>query len=158
VTALESFEYIYALVGRKNRIIILALATIGAKAMPINKLELAERENAGAAVIEIIGELTIASSTERVLNAVRKNLEAGRRLILINLAGCRRLDSSGIGELVTSLVTSARHDANLHLTNVPQQIRGLLKMTNVHKAFQIFDTEEAALAASASSAGDTQPA
>jgi hypothetical protein len=31
---------------------------------------------------------------------------------------------------------------------VPQQIRGLLKMTNVHKAFQIFDTEEAALAAS----------
>jgi anti-anti-sigma regulatory factor len=67
------------------------------------------------------------------------------------MAQCRRVDSSGIGELVTSLVTSARHDANLHLTNVPQQIRGLLKMTNVHKAFQIFDTEEAALAASSSS-------
>ena len=125
--------------------------------MSTNKLELKERENAGAAVIELIGELTIASSTERVLNTVRKNLEAGRRLILINMAGCRRVDSSGIGELVTSLVTSARHDANLHLTNVPQQIRGLLKMTNVHKAFQIFDTEEAALAAS-SSAGGTQPA
>lgn len=124
--------------------------------MPINKLELKERENGSAAVIEIIGELTVASSTERVLDMVRKNLEAGRRLILINMAGCRRLDSSGIGELVTSLVTSARHDANLHLTNVPQQIRGLLKMTNVHKAFQIFDTEEAALAAS--SAGGTQPA
>lgn len=125
--------------------------------MTINKLELNERENGSAVVIEIIGELTVASSTERVLDKVRKNLEAGRRLILINLAGCRRLDSSGIGELVTSLVTSARHDANLHLTNVPQQIRGLLKMTNVHKAFQIFDTEEAALSAS-SSAGDTQPA
>jgi anti-sigma B factor antagonist len=124
--------------------------------MPINKLELNERENGSAAVIEIIGELTVASSTERVLDKVRKNLEAGRRLILINMAGCRRLDSSGIGELVTSLVTSARHDANLHLTNVPQQIRGLLKMTNVHKAFQIFDTEEAAL--SASSAGGAQPA
>ena len=118
--------------------------------MTTNKLELAERENGSAVVIEIIGELTVASSTERVLDKIRKNLEAGRRLILINLAQCRRLDSSGIGELVTSLVTSARHDANLHLTNVPQQIRGLLKMTNVHKAFQIFDTEEAALAASAS--------
>jgi anti-anti-sigma regulatory factor len=69
------------------------------------------------------------------------------------MAQCRRVDSSGIGELVTSLVTSARHDAHLHLTNVPQQIRGLLKMTNVHKAFQIFDTEEAALAASTSEAG-----
>jgi anti-sigma B factor antagonist len=125
--------------------------------MSTNKLELAERENGSAAVIEIIGELTVASSTERVLDKVRKNLEAGRRLILINLAQCRRLDSSGIGELVTSLVTSARQDAHLHLTNVPQQIRGLLKMTNVHKAFQIFDTEEAALAASGA-AGGSQPA
>jgi anti-sigma B factor antagonist len=123
--------------------------------MSINKLELAERENGGAAVIDIIGELTVAGSTERVLDIVRKNLEAGRRLILINLAQCRRVDSSGIGELVTSLVTSTRHDANLHLTNVPQQIRGLLKMTNVYKAFQIFDTEEAAIASSASG---TQPA
>jgi anti-sigma B factor antagonist len=117
--------------------------------MATNKLELAERENGSAVVIEIIGELTVASSTERVLDKIRKNLEAGRRLILINMSQCRRVDSSGIGELVTSLVTSARHDANLHLTNVPPQIRGLLKMTNVHKAFQIFDTEEAALAASA---------
>jgi anti-sigma B factor antagonist len=129
------------------------------KLMTINKLELVERENGQAAVIEIIGELTVASSTERVLDKVRKNLEAGRRLILINMAKCRRLDSSGIGELVTALVTSARHDAHLHLTNVPQQIRGLLKMTNVHKAFQIFDTEEAALAASSSaSAPGSQPA
>ncbi|MBA3804303.1 MAG: STAS domain-containing protein [Acidobacteria bacterium] len=118
--------------------------------MSTNKLEIAEHENGSAVVIEIIGELTVASSTERVLDKIRKNLEAGRRLILINMAQCRRLDSSGIGELVTSLVTAARHDANLHLTNVPQQIRGLLKMTNVHKAFQIFDTEEAAIAASAS--------
>jgi anti-sigma B factor antagonist len=122
--------------------------------MSTNKLELAERENGSAVVIEIIGELTVASSTERVLDKIRKNLEAGRRLILINMAQCRRVDSSGIGELVTSLVTSARQDAHLHLTNVPPQIRGLLKMTNVHKAFQIFDTEEAALAASASA---TQP-
>jgi anti-sigma B factor antagonist len=121
--------------------------------MSTNKLELAERENGSAAVIEIIGELTVASSTERVLEKVRKNLEAGRRLILVNMAKCRRVDSSGIGELVTSLVTSARHDAHLHLTNVPQQIRGLLKMTNVHKAFQIFDTEEAALAAATPEAG-----
>jgi anti-sigma B factor antagonist len=127
--------------------------------MSINKLELVERENGSAAVIEIIGELTVASSTERVLDKVRKNIEAGRRLILINMARCRRLDSSGIGELVTSLVTSAREDAHLHLTNVPQQIRGLLKMTNVHKAFQIFDTEEAALAASATTeGGGSQPA
>ena len=115
--------------------------------MPTKKLELVEREKGEAVVIEIIGELTAANSTERVLEMVRKNVEAGRRLLLVNLAQCRRVDSSGMGELVTCLVSAARHDAVLRLTNVPQPIRGLMKLTNVHKAFEIFDTEEEAMQA-----------
>ena len=115
--------------------------------MPTKKLELVEHDKGGAVVIEIIGELTAANSTERVLEMVRKNVEAGRRLILVNLAQCRRVDSSGMGELVTCLVSAARHDAALRLTNVPQPIRGIMKLTNVHKAFEIFDTEEEAMQA-----------
>ena len=109
------------------------------------RLELPERERDGAVVIEIIGELTAASGTERLLEIVRKNVAAGRRLLLVNLAQCRRVDSSGLGELVTCLVTAARQDATLRLTNVPQHIRGVMKLTNVHKAFEIFDTEEEAM-------------
>ena len=109
------------------------------------KLEIVEREKDGAVVIEIIGDLTAANSTERVLEMVRKNIEAGRRLLLVNLAQCRRVDSSGMGELVTCLVSAARHDAVLRLTNVPQPICGVMKITNVHKAFEIFDTEEEAM-------------
>jgi anti-anti-sigma factor len=112
--------------------------------MPDNRLELAEREVKEAVVIDIIGELSVGSGTERVLEVVRKNVNAGRRLILVNMSRCTRVDSSGLGELVTCLVTAARHDANLHLVGVPQQIRGLMKMTNVHKAFEIFETEEEA--------------
>ena len=109
------------------------------------KLEIVEREKEGAVVIEIIGDLTAANGSERVLELVRKSVEAGRRLLLVNLAGCRRVDSSGMGELVTCLVSAARHDAVLRLTNVPQPIRGIMKLTNVHKAFEIFETEEEAM-------------
>ena len=114
--------------------------------MSARKLELVERERDGAAVvIEVIGELTAPNHTERLLEMVRKNVEAGRRLLLVNLAQCRRVDSSGMGELVTCLVSAARHDAVLRLTNVPQPIRGIMKLTNVLKAFEIFDTEEEAM-------------
>jgi anti-sigma B factor antagonist len=112
--------------------------------MAVKKLELVERERDGAVVIEIIGELTAANSTERLLDMVRKLVAAGRRLLLINMAQCRRVDSSGLGELVTCLVSAARHDATLRLTNVPQPIRGVMKLTNVHKAFEVFETEEEA--------------
>jgi anti-sigma B factor antagonist len=113
--------------------------------MSTKRLELVEREREGAVVIEIIGELTAANSTDRVLETVRKNVAAGRRLLLVNLAQCQRVDSSGMGELVTCLVTAARQDTTLQLTNVPQHICGIMKLTNIHKAFEIFDTEEEAL-------------
>jgi anti-sigma B factor antagonist len=113
--------------------------------MTMKKLELKERELDGALVIDVVGELTLGSGTENLLDVVRKTVAAGRRLLLVNLKECRRVDSSGIGELVTCLVTATRHDAVLRLTSIPQQIRSLMKMTNVLKAFEVFDTDEAAI-------------
>lgn len=113
--------------------------------MTINKLELGEREVKEAAVIDIIGELTVGSEKERLLDVVRKNIEAGRRLLVVNMSQCRRVDSAGIGELVACLVTAARHDATLRLSNVPPQIYGIMKITNVLKSFDVFETEQAAL-------------
>jgi anti-anti-sigma regulatory factor len=46
---------------------------------------------------------------------------------------------------VTCLVTATRHDATLSLASVPHSIRGLMKMTNLLKAFEIYETEEEAM-------------
>jgi anti-sigma B factor antagonist len=112
--------------------------------MSASKLELPLRELEGASVIDVVGELTVGNSPELLLEKVRKQIEAGRSLVLVNLSQCRRVDSAGLGELVTCLVTATRHDATFRLTNIPQPIRGLMKMTNLLKAFEIFETEEEA--------------
>ena len=113
--------------------------------MSSNRLELKEREIDGAVAIDVIGELTVGTGHDRLLDEVRKHIESGRKLLLINLSQCRRAESAGLGELVTCLVTATRHDAVLRLTNIPQPIRGLMKMTNLLKAFEVFETEEEAL-------------
>jgi anti-sigma B factor antagonist len=113
--------------------------------MPNGRLELAERELEGAIAIDVVGDLTVGGGHELLLEKVRKLLEAGRRLLIINLSQCRRADSAGLGELVTCLVTATRHDAVLRLAAVPQPIRGLMKMTNLLKAFEVFETEAEAL-------------
>ncbi len=113
--------------------------------MAINKLELGERETEAASIIDIKGELTVGSDKESLLEMVRKKIGAGRRLLVINMKECRRVDSAGIGELVACLVTSARHDATLRLSNIPSQIYGIMKITNVLKSFDVFETEQAAL-------------
>ena len=112
--------------------------------MSNGKLVLAERELSGAIAIDVIGELTVGAGHELLLESVRKQIEAGRRLLIVNLSQCRRADSAGLGELVTCLVTATRHDATLRLAAVPQPIRGLMKMTNLLKAFEVFETDEEA--------------
>lgn len=127
--------------------------------MSNNKLELRERElESGAVAIDVIGELTVGGGHEVLLETVRKQLEAGRSLLVINLSECRRADSAGLGELVTCLVTAVRHDATLRLANIPQPVRGLMKMTNLLKAFEIFETEEEALKVRNSGTSSRQPA
>jgi anti-sigma B factor antagonist len=113
--------------------------------MSANRLEIKERDVEGAVAIDVIGELTVGGGHEILLEKVRKQLDDGRRLLVINLSQCRRADSAGLGELVTCLVTATRHDAVLRLASIPQPIRGLMKMTNLLKAFEVFETEEAAL-------------
>jgi len=119
--------------------------------MSMSKLELVERELQGATVIHVVGELSVGSGTDKLLEVVRRLVTAGRTLILVNMSQCRRVDSSGLGELVTCLVTATRHDAFLRLTTLPQQIRGVMKLTNVLKAFEVFDTDEQAATAPTSS-------
>ena len=117
--------------------------------MSNSKLELRERELPqlpGAVALDVIGELTTSGGHERLLETVRRQLLAGRRQLLVNLSQCRRADSAGLGELVTCLVTATRHGAALQLTNIPQPMRGLMKMANLLKAFEVFETEEEALA------------
>ena len=119
-----------------------------------NKLELKERglegtsaaRAAAAVAIDVIGDLTVGGGHEVLLEKVRRQLEAGNRLLVVNLSQCRRADSAGLGELVACLVTATRHDADLRLTNVPRPTRGLMKMTNLLKAFEVFETEEEAIA------------
>jgi anti-sigma B factor antagonist len=114
--------------------------------MPDSKLELKERDLGGTTIaIDVIGELTVRGGHEILFETVRKQLAAGRRLILVNLSQCRRADSAGLGELVTCLVTAVRHGAALRLASIPQPMRGLMKMTNLLKPFEIFESEEAAL-------------
>lgn len=115
----------------------------------MSKLELVERQITGAIVVDVVGELSVGSGTDKLLEAVRRLVTSGRTMILVNMSQCRRVDSSGLGELVTCLVTATRHDATFRLTSLPQQIRGVMKLTNVLKAFEVFDTDEQAASAPA---------
>jgi anti-sigma B factor antagonist len=66
--------------------------------------------------------------------------------ILLNLANVTRIDSTGIGMLVESVIVTAKEGGQLKLVNVPRLIHNILSTHRLLQAFDIYSTEAEALA------------
>ena len=82
--------------------------------------------------------------TERRLVA-RKLLDEGKKKILLNLGDVSYVDSSGIGELVSSYTTTNNNGGQLKLLNLTKKIQDLLLITKLLTVFQTFDNEQVAV-------------
>ena len=96
-------------------------------------------------VLEIKGKITIGRGDVQVREAVQGLLDNGVRKIIMDLAGVRYADSSGIGELVSCYTTITNRGGRLILTNLQPKVYGLLQLTALISVFQIMDSNEDAL-------------
>jgi len=63
----------------------------------------------------------------------------------LNLAGVGYIDSSGIGELVSSYTTIKNVEGQLKLLSLTQKLQDLLTITKLLTVFDVYDTEAEAL-------------
>jgi anti-sigma B factor antagonist len=55
------------------------------------------------------------------------------------------IDSSGVGELVSSYMTAKNRDAQLKLVNLPAKVQDVLTVTQLITVFDVYDTEDEAI-------------
>src|SRR4030042_2052178 len=104
------------------------------------------RQLGDVAILDIKGELGPGRVDEVTLHQrIKRELEAGRRRLLINFADVTFMDSSGVGELLASLVSTQKSGGKLKLEKIPSKIRILFKITWMDGLFEIFDDEDAAI-------------
>lgn len=97
-------------------------------------------------VLDCSGKITLGEGTMTVRNTVLDILKSGDRKIILNLADVNYIDSSGIGELVSTYTTVTSNNGQLKLLNLTKKINELLQMTKLLTVFQVYDNESAALA------------
>jgi anti-sigma B factor antagonist len=97
-------------------------------------------------ILDWSGKITLGEGTMSVRNAVRDILQSGGKKILLNLADVSYIDSSGIGELVSSYTTVTNNGGQLKLLNLTKKIHELLAITKLLTVFETFENEQAALA------------
>ena len=112
----------------------------------MSQLNLKERQEGDVAILDLSGKITIGEGSVQLREAVRGLLDGGRKKILLNLGDVAYVDSSGIGELVSSYTTTNNQGGQLKLLNLTKKIQDLLMITKLLTVFETFDNEQAALA------------
>jgi anti-sigma B factor antagonist len=96
-------------------------------------------------ILDCSGKITLGEGTMAVRNTVRDILKDNGKKIILNLADVNYIDSSGIGELVSTYTTVTNNGGQLKLLSLTKKIHELLQITKLLTVFQVFDSEEAAL-------------
>ena len=96
-------------------------------------------------VVDVVGDLDARSAGDLKLT-LNEKIEQGKVWVLINLLEVPYMDSAGLGVLVSGLKNTNRQNGDLRLWGLQPDVRNIFELTRLNKVFQIFDTEDAALA------------
>jgi anti-sigma B factor antagonist len=96
-------------------------------------------------LLDISGRITIGEGTVIIRETIRRLLDAGDRKFILNLADCDYIDSSGLGELVTTFTTVRNAGGELKLLNLTNRVQDLLQITKLLTVFESFESEAEAV-------------
>jgi anti-anti-sigma factor len=104
------------------------------------------RQQNGVTILDLNGRITLGEGSDQLRRAVREETANGSRNFLLDMADVTTIDSSGIGELVSSYTTTQREGGRVKLLKLPPKINTLLQITQLITIFDTYDDENEAVA------------
>ncbi len=109
------------------------------------ELDVRERQAGDVTILDLSGEVRIGDSSVALRDSIRNLADTGKTKLLLNLAGVKYIDSSGIGELIANYTTVTRQGGQLKLLNLTDRIQNLLVITKLLTVFDSYEDEGEAL-------------
>lgn len=105
-----------------------------------------ERRVEDVTVLDLKGRVRIGGGTVALHKSIRCLVEEGKTQILLDLARVTHIDSSGLGEIISSHVTLNDKGGAIKLMHLTESLRGLMTITKLLTVFDVYDDEPEALA------------
>jgi len=109
-------------------------------------LKIATREMDGVIVVSCNGRIVFGDEATALRDTLKKLLDSSRQ-ILLNLSGVSYIDSGGLGTLVGVYSSARAAGADIKLTGLGQKLRDVLQVTKLVTVFEVYDSEQQAIAA-----------
>jgi anti-sigma B factor antagonist len=104
------------------------------------------RQVADVIIVDLEGRLVLGVGDEILRDVVNELLAEDWKKILLNLREIRIMDSSGIGEVVSSWKLAKRFGASVKLLRPGPHIRRTLRLTQLLPLLEVYDDEDEAVA------------
>jgi len=109
------------------------------------ELDVKERQAGDVTILDMSGEVRIGEGAVALRDSIRNLADQGKKKVLLNLAGVKYMDSTGVGELIANYTTITRGGGQLKLLNLTDRIQNLLVITKLLTVFDSYENEAEAL-------------
>jgi anti-sigma B factor antagonist len=99
------------------------------------------REVSHVTIVDINGRITLGDETGLLRDTVRSLIAEGKKKIVLNLAHVDYIDSSGVGELVSSFTAVRNAGGELKLLGLTKKVHDVLHVTKLYTVFDIKNDE-----------------
>ena len=108
-------------------------------------VKLNTRQIGDVSVVAVAGRITLGEGSSALRDTLREMVSKGQKKVLLNLGEVSYIDSSGIGELVSSFTTVTNGGWQLKLLNLTKRVKDLLQITKLYTVFDVHDSEVTAI-------------
>lgn len=108
-------------------------------------METKERPVPNGIILELTGDLTFANR-EQFKTAVEAIREKGCRHLILNMAGVRFVDSSGLGLLALASQHFNLRQGTVSMVQPQTHVREIMTLANITQLIPVYDQEQDALA------------
>lgn len=104
-----------------------------------------ERVVGSVTVLDLNGRLVLGDGDTLLKDKIHSLVFQNRKQIVLNMGGVSYVDSSGLGSLVASSVTSKNNGGQIKLVALTKRLHDLLVISKLVNVFETFDSEEEAV-------------
>ena len=108
-------------------------------------MNIQERTIGPVVVLDMEGRLVAGESQGQLKDKINSLMLHGRLQILLNLAEVSYIDSTGLGQLVSSYSTVTRYKGQIKLLNLTKKVQDLMAICRLSTVFETFESEAEAI-------------
>lgn len=108
-------------------------------------LEVTRKEiQTGVVALGIMGEVRTSNDRQRLTDSVEEELRKGVSKIILDLSSLQIVDSAGVGAIVLCFSHAKKAGGTLRLAGAKGMVETVLKLTQIHRAIDMFPSVEEA--------------